>query len=466
MPKVPKCAPVDKRTIHFIALGCPKNRVDTERMLGLATALGLRPVAEPGEADVIVCNTCGFIDKAKEESIDAVLELAQHKAERCSTLVMAGCLSQRYPEELAAELPEVDHFVGTADLASLEQILSLGDVERVAVTPAERATHHLDDRYERVRVDQVHTAYLKIAEGCDRRCAFCIIPALRGPQQSRSIDSLVQEAKALVAAGALELNLVAQDTTAWGRDLAAAPHLADVLEALDRVEALRWIRVLYAYPTAVDDRLIAALRDLPRVVPYLDLPLQHADDLVLRRMRRGHGGDEALALVQRLRAAIPGIHLRSTLLCGHPGETAEAHQRLLRFVEQAELDHLGVFPFSAEEGTAAATQEDQVPTELARQRADEVMLLQREISRRRLEQLRGQRLQVLVDGESEESEYLLQGRHAGQAPEVDGVVVLTDCEGVQVGELIEVEVTDSGDYDLVARPTSSSSPLPSGLLGR
>jgi ribosomal protein S12 methylthiotransferase len=444
-----------RRSIHFVALGCPKNRVDTERMLGLAASLGLRLVADPEEADVIVCNTCGFIDPAKEESINTILELAQHKAGRCSTLVMAGCLSQRYPEELAAELPEVDHFVGAADLANLEQILSGGDAGRVCVTPAERATHH-DERYERVLVDRVHSAYLKIAEGCDRRCAFCIIPALRGPQLSRSIDSLVREAEALVAAGALELNLVAQDTTAWGRDLPDAPRLADLLVALDRVEALRWIRVLYAYPTAIDDPLIAALRELPRVVPYLDLPLQHTDDLVLRRMRRGHGGDQALELVQRLRAAIPGIHLRSTLLCGHPGETDAAHQRLLRFVEQAELDHLGVFPFSAEEGTAAATQDDQVPTELARQRADEVMALQREISRRRLELLRGQRLPVLVDGQSEESEYLLQGRHAGQAPEVDGVVVLTDCEGVQVGELIEAEVTDSSDYDLVARPAASS----------
>jgi ribosomal protein S12 methylthiotransferase len=439
-------------TIHFVALGCPKNRVDTERMMGLAGRLGLEPVADPHEADIIVVNTCGFILPAKEESIETILELAVHKTGRCCKLVVAGCLPQRYPEELAQEMPEVDHFIGTADLPRLEGILAGREVSRVSVgTPGIGSGEEVEETYERALVGHPHTAYLKIAEGCDRLCAFCIIPRIRGPGRSRTVASLCAEAEQLAVSGVRELVLVAQDTTAYGHDLSPQVDLVDLLERLDGLRGLRWIRILYSYPSAIEPRLIRAIRDVPHVVPYLDLPIQHIDDGVLRRMRRGYGGGRVRDLIAELRATVPHIFLRGTLLCGHPGETPQAHQALLDFVGQAEMDHLGVFPFSAEEGTHAATLPDQVPAEVAQDRAAEMMELQRRVSRRRLARLRGQQLDVLVDGPSEESEYLLQGRHAGQAPEVDGVVILTDC-AAKPGDLITARVTDSADHDLVATP--------------
>jgi ribosomal protein S12 methylthiotransferase len=438
--------------VHFVALGCPKNRVDTERMAGLARRCGMALSADPARADVIVVNTCGFIQPATQESIDTVLELLRHKeGGRCSTLVVAGCLSQRYADELARELPEVDHFIGTEDLPRLAEILE-GAAPRVAISPPGGPL--LDPDYDRVPdTGAPHTAYLKIAEGCDRRCAFCIIPHLRGPQRSRTTPSLAAEAEHLVRRGARELNLVAQDTTAYGRDLAPSPTLPRLLSTLDGLDDLRWIRLLYAYPTAVDRELMRTIASLPRVVPYIDVPLQHVDDHVLRAMHRGHGGALTRRLIEDLRAEVPGVHIRTTLLVGHPGETEAAFQALADFVAWAELDHVGVFPFSREEGTAAFDQTDQVPEAVALERAAALMEQQREISRRKLARLRGQELEVMVDGPSPESEYLLQARHAGQAPEVDGVVVLTDSAGLHTaGDLVLVEVTDSGDYDLVASP--------------
>lgn len=442
---------MSRGTIFFVALGCAKNRVDTERMVGLAERLGLQLVESAAKADVIVVNTCGFILSAKEESIDTVLELAEHKAERCRKLIVAGCLAQRYPEGLAAEMPEVDHFVGTGDLPGLESILGGSDL-RLAVRPPQSGGD--EERFPRALSAMPPSAYLKIAEGCDRQCAFCIIPRLRGPQRSRTVSSLSEEASSLARAGAKELVLVAQDTTAYGHDLADGARLPALLQSLSSVEGLRWLRLLYAYPSEVDEALIQAMAGLPRVVPYLDLPFQHVDDLVLRRMRRGYQGAQVRALLARLRQAVPGIHLRATLLCGHPGETEAAHRALVELVREAELEHLGVFPFSAEDDTHAATQPDQVPTSLAEERAEEIMEVQRAISRRKLRQLRGRELEVLVEGTSDESEYLLQGRHAGQAPEVDGVVFLADCEA-KPGELIRVRVTDSADYDLVAVPAET-----------
>ncbi len=436
--------------LYIAALGCPKNRVDSERMAGLAAGLGFTLTGDPAAAEVILVNTCGFVADASQESVDTVLELAHHKeGGACRRLVVAGCLSQRYPEELAAELPEVDYFVGSGDLARLGRVLKGEATARHRAGPPVP----LDEgRYERSLVDTAHSAYLKIAEGCDRPCAFCIIPALRGPQRSRGVASLVEEAAALARAGVRELILIAQDTTAYGRDLEPGVDLPELLRALEQEVsgAVRWIRLLYAYPSAVNEALARAMAELERVVPYLDLPIQHVDDRVLRRMKRGYDGQRVERTVALLREAVPGIALRTTLICGHPGETAEAHQRLLRFVERAELDHLGVFPFSLEEGTDAAQQPDQVPEETARARADEVMALQREISQKKLGRLVGQELEVLVDGPSEESEFLLQARHAGQAPEIDGVVHLADS-GASVGEFVKAEVEQAGDYDLVAR---------------
>jgi ribosomal protein S12 methylthiotransferase len=443
--------------VHFVALGCPKSRVDTERMAGIARRCGMALAPDPAQADVIVVNTCGFIQPATRESIDTVLELARHKeGGRCATLVMAGCLPQRYADELAREMPEVDHFIGTEDLPRLAEILAGAAPSRVSVS--EPGGPLLDADYDRVpEPGAPHTAYLKIAEGCDRRCAFCIIPRLRGPQRSRTVESLTAEAAKLVRGGVRELCLVAQDTTAYGRDLDPAPDLPRLLEALDRLDGLRWIRVLYAYPTAVDHELMRAIARLPRVVEYIDVPLQHVDRDVLRAMRRGHDGAAARRLIEDLRSEVPGIHIRTTLLVGHPGETEAAFRALADFVAWAELDHVGVFPFWREEGTAAFALADQVPGAVVRERAAALMEQQREISRRKLARLRDQELEVMVDGPSPESEYLLQARHAGQAPEVDGVVVLADSAGLHApGDLVRVKVSDSGDYDLVASPVDDA----------
>jgi ribosomal protein S12 methylthiotransferase len=440
------------RTLHLVSLGCPKNRVDSERMAGLARRLGFSLVADPGAADVLLVNTCGFIQDAMQESIDEVLELARHKRQG-DLLVMAGCLAQRHPRELARELPEVDHFIGTADLPRLQQILAGAQQPRVAVGPAGGQAEEL---WERLPDGPPQVAYLKIAEGCNRPCAFCIIPRLRGAQRSIGVDALAREAGALVAGGAVELALVAQDSTAYGRDLSPPARLTGLLEALDRVPGLGWIRVLYAYPSEVDRDLAEALARLPRVVEYLDLPIQHVDDRLLARMHRGYGGDRVRRTVELLRELMPGIALRTTLLTGHPGETAAAQRALLRFLEQARLDHVGVFSFSCEEGTEAAGQPDQVPAELAQERAQELMEVQRRISRQKLARLRGSELEVLVEGPSDQSEYLLQGRHPGQAPEVDGRVYLTNALHLRPGQLVRARVEDSSDHDLVASPVSPS----------
>ncbi|MCC6747667.1 MAG: 30S ribosomal protein S12 methylthiotransferase RimO [Deltaproteobacteria bacterium] len=449
------------RTIHFVSLGCPKNRVDTERMVALATGQGMRLVADPADSEVIVVNTCGFIGPAKQESVETVLELARHKETgRCRTLVMTGCLSQRYPEELARELPEVDHFLGTSDLPRLGEILSRRDEARLAVGRPEGLA---EAEFGRQLLGPAHTAHLKISEGCNRPCAFCIIPLMRGAQRSRTLPSLLEEARTLVASGVRELILVAQDTTVYGSDLAGEQEtdLVALLEALSSLEGLVWIRLHYTYPSAVDRRLVEAMATLPKVAPYIDMPLQHVDDEVLRRMRRGYGEKKVRETIALLREAMPKVAIRTTLLTGHPGETDAAHARLLAFLEEVELDHVGVFPFSPEEGTPSHDLPDAVPEKVARARAKEVMALQRKISRRRLKRLRDEVLEVMVDGPSEESEFLLQGRHGGQSPEIDGVVILTDGTA-QPGEVVRARVIKCSDYDLVASIEQAEEHAPDG----
>lgn len=441
---------METRSIHFVSLGCPKNTVDTERMVALARRQGLTPVAEPEQSDVIVVNTCGFIEAAKQESIDAVLEMAAHKhGGRCRSLVMAGCLSQRYAEQLARELPEVDHFLGTADLGRLAHILERAEAvrERIAVGPPEGLE---EAEYGRELTGATHTAYLKISEGCNRPCAFCSIPLMRGRQRSRTIDSLVMETRSLVARGVRELILVAQDSTAYGRDLPRGQaDLVTLLQALEAIDELRWIRIHYAYPSSVDERLAEVIARSSRVVSYLDMPIQHVDDELLRRMRRGYSGARVRAAIETLRRHDPQVRVRTTMLLGHPGETARAHEALLAFVSEMQIDHLGAFVFSPEEGTAAAEQPDPVPQELAEERRAELMELQRRISGDRLRALRGSELEVLVDGPSDESEFLRVGRYAGQSPGIDGVVHLADSLS-DPGTFVRARVSDTGDYDLVA----------------
>jgi ribosomal protein S12 methylthiotransferase len=442
--------------VYMHTLGCPKNRVDSEVMLGTLADAGFRLVQAPGEADVIVVNTCGFIESAKEESIAAIVELAEEKAAgRCKKLVVAGCLTQRYHAELAAELPEVDHFVGTGAYQDIARIVADAQAARVIV-PDPDFVHAATT--PRVNSLPSHTAYLKIAEGCDNACAFCIIPALRGPQRSRTAEDVVAEAEALAAQGTVELSLVAQDLTAWGHDLAGRPRLHQLLPALCRVDGVRWIRLHYAYPRDFPHALVEVMAREPKIVKYLDMPLQHASDRLLRAMKRGRDVGFLRELLAKLRARVPGLALRTSLIVGLPGETEADFEELLRFVEEQRFERLGVFEYSREEGTAAAEMEGQVPPEVKRERFARVMELQRDIAAAHQRAFVGRRLEVLVEGASEESEHLLAGRHAQQAPEIDGLTYLNEVavpgdEGAAVypGELVTVEITDAGDYDLVGK---------------
>ena len=440
--------------VHFVSLGCPKNRVDTEVMLGHTAEAGHQLVAEPEAAEVIVINTCGFIGEAKQESIDAILEMARHKqAGTCKRLVVAGCLSQRYPKELASEMPEVDQFLSTDEVGAITKAIA-GTLERLAVT--DTPAYLYDDASPRRRSQAAHTAYVKIAEGCDRPCAFCIIPKLRGPQRSRAPESVLREVEELVAGGTREVCLVAQDLTTYGTDLSRepdGPRLASLLRQLAAVEDLGWIRLHYAYPSACTDDLLDAIGGEPRVASYLDVPIQHVDSGVLKAMRRGYGERQVRDLVERFRARVPGGTFRTTFIAGHPGETDAAFQRLCDFVREAELDHVGIFNFSREEGTVAALLPNRVPQKEIDARRRELLRIQREVSKKKLRAMRGRTLRVLVEGPSDESEYLLMGRHEGQAPEIDGQVYLSlgaDGAPPAAGSFVAAQVTHSAEYDLAA----------------
>lgn len=434
-------------TIHFVSLGCPKNRVDSEVMLGVAQGEGYRHVDDARDADVIVVNTCGFIDAAKKESIETILELGSHKRDgRCKKLVVTGCLSQRHPEELAAGLPEVDHFLGSSDMLSLAPVLR-GKSARVAVgNPADWVVRASDPRQLSTRGA---SAYLKLAEGCNRSCSFCVIPQLRGKQRSRTPDDVVREAERLVAAGVLELNLVSQDTIAYGRDTPGSGGLAGVVRRIADVPGVRWVRLHYLYPERLDPELVELLAAHPRVVPYVDMPLQHAADAMLRRMRRGHGGKRLYDLVERLRRDVPELTFRTAFIVGHPGESDEEFAELVRFVQWAEFDRVGVFRFSDEESARTFGMSDKVAPGVAARRARSLMSLQRKISKKKQKALVGRELDVLVEGPSEESDLVMVGRHAGQAPDIDGVVYVGG-DVVLPGQLRRARVTQASDYDLVA----------------
>jgi ribosomal protein S12 methylthiotransferase len=435
------------KRIHFVSLGCPKNRVDTEVMLGIAEKAGYRQVADPAEASVIVVNTCGFIDAAKEESIATILELSQHKKDgRCEKLVVTGCLSQRHPEELATGIPEIDHLLGSSDMPKLERVLA-GKADRMLVGhPADWLVTASEPRRVSTRG---RSAYVKLAEGCNRTCSFCVIPELRGKQRSRSADDLVREVEQLAAAGVIEVNLVSQDTVAWGRDVPGSPTLASTVERIANVPGIHWVRLFYLYPETLGDDLITLLAEHPRVVPYVDMPLQHAADGMLRRMRRGHGGKRLYQVVDRLRSRIQGLTFRTAFIVGHPGETDEEFEELLTFVRYAEFDRVGVFRYSDEPSARSYALSDKVPRGVAAKRARKLMSVQRAISKKHQKKLVGTELEVLVEGPSEDSDLVMAGRHAGQAPEIDGVVYLSG-EPVLPGELCRARITKASDYDLVA----------------
>ncbi|MGD8860104.1 MAG: 30S ribosomal protein S12 methylthiotransferase RimO [Myxococcales bacterium] len=441
-----------KKTIHFVSLGCPKNRVDTEVMLGVSDLSGYRHVDDPAAAEVIVVNTCGFIDAAKQESIDTVLSLSDMKQQgSCRTLVVSGCLSQRYPEQLAEGLPEVDHFLGSSDMLALGRVLRGEARERMMVGNPADYIFRLGD--PRSLSQGQASAYVKIAEGCSRQCSFCAIPSFRGKQRSRPVDDVVGEVRRLTEAGTNEINLISQDTVSYGRDLPGGRQLLELLDALEEVESLRWLRLFYLYPEALPDALLERFGAGGRLLPYVDMPMQHATDAMLRRMRRGYDAARQRTLVERLRQAAPGVSIRTAFIVGHPGETEADFEALCALVRWAEFDHVGVFRYSDEEGTHSHTLGEPVDEETIAARAEALSEIQREISRKRLAARVGQELEVLVEGVSEESELLLQGRHAGQAPEVDGVVLLTHApegEPPRAGDLRRALVTQSADYDLVA----------------
>ncbi len=443
---------MSSKSVYVVSLGCPKNRVDSEVMLGDAGAAGHRIVSEPSEADVIVVNTCGFIESAKEESIETILEMAGYKGEgQCEELIVTGCLSQRYPEELAKEIPEIDHMFGSGDFREVIKVLNHKSARKelpilgVSETPA----YIYDHNTPRVITGYRHTAYVKIAEGCDRPCAFCIIPKLRGPQRSRTIDSVVKEIQSLCAGGTKEINLIAQDLTRYGVDLADKPTLAQLLAALEGIDGLHWVRLHYTYPSAFTDELIDVIAGSSVVAKYIDVPLQHIDETMLKKMRRGHSARITYELLERLRSRIDNVVLRSTFIVGHPGETDESFAKLCEFITESKLDHVGAFPFSTEEGTTAAMLPHRVPDDVKLERQAELMELQRQVSRAKNQARVGKTLEVLVEGISDESEYLMQGRWYGQAPEIDGSVYLSNCEA-QIGDLVQATVTDGADYDLAA----------------
>jgi ribosomal protein S12 methylthiotransferase len=442
-------------------------------MLGMADESGHRITDTPETADVIVVNTCGFIGAAKEESVDTILEMAAFKKSgRCQRLVVTGCLSQRYPEELHREIPEIDHLLGSGEVAKVAAAIRGSDqVVDVAAIPA----YLYDHTTPRPASQASYFRYVKIAEGCDRPCGFCIIPKLRGPQRSRRIDSIATEVEALSRQGVVEINLVAQDLTTYGTDLPFdvdrpqdRPSLANLLRRIGsppkgQADFLRWIRLHYTYPTATTDELLAVMADSPRVVRYIDCPLQHIDDKLLKLMRRGYVGKSVYAMVERARKYLPGVFLRTAFIVGHPGETESAFQKLCDFVTEVELDHVGVFTYSQEEGTPSAELADLVPPNEAEQRRRELLRLQRKVAKKKRKELLGKSIEVLVEGQSEESEYLLKGRHAGQAPEIDGHVFLTLGESnpdvqLRPGDLILAKVTRGADYDLVAEVESVIQP--------
>ena len=454
-------------TIHFVSLGCPKNRVDSEVMLGVAERAGYRHVDDAAEASVIVVNTCGFIDAAKQESIQTILELAEHKrAGRCEKLVVAGCLSQRHPDELARELPEVDHLLGSSDMLKLERVLQ-GSAPRLLVgNPADWVVGATDPRRVSTRG---RSAYVKIAEGCNRTCSFCVIPELRGKQRSRAEDDVVREVEMLAAAGVVEVNLVSQDTVAFGRDRSDGATLSRLVRRVADVAGVHWVRLFYLYPETLDDGIIELLGGHPRVLPYVDMPLQHAADGMLRRMRRGHGGKRLYELVERLRKRVERLTFRTAFIVGHPGETDTEFEELLAFVRFAEFDRVGVFRYSDEPSARSFALEDKVPRGVATRRAQRLMSIQRRISKKKNRELVGRELDVLVEGTSEESELAMVGRHAGQAPEIDGVTYLSGGP-VLPGEMVRARVTRATDYDLVAdvasdapRVLSASAPLRESL---
>jgi ribosomal protein S12 methylthiotransferase len=438
-----------KEKVSMVSLGCPKNLVDAEVMLGRLAKDRYEITTDEREADIIIVNTCSFIKEAKQESIDTILDLADRKQDgRCRLLIVTGCLPQRYQEELARELPEVDIFVGTGDYPRIAEIIEEKSSRPEQLRYIGDPNFVFDESLTRLNSSPAYTAYLKIAEGCSNCCSYCVIPSLRGAFRSRPLESVLAEARSLVAGGAREINLIAQDITTYGRDLPGAPSLETLIRELAAIDGLAWIRLLYAYPDGITDGLIQTIKNEPKVCKYLDLPIQHISDPILKRMNRRSTEPQIRELVARLREEIPDIALRTSLIVGFPGETEEDFRTLLHFVEEAQFDRLGVFCYSREEGTPAAEMPDQVSERVKRERYKKLMKAQARVSFKRNRRLIDTEEQVIVEGYSEETELLLKGRSSRQAPDIDGQVYIT-AGNANVGDIVRLRITDSSDYDLI-----------------
>lgn len=454
--------------IGFISLGCPKNLVDSEVMMGLLEARGHQLTQQPDEAEALVVNTCSFIEPAQQESVDTILEMARYKTEgRARRLVVTGCLVERYRTELRDQIPEIDAVLGTNEIESIVSHCE-GDAETQASAPPGGYLYH--DLTPRRLATPRHFAYLKINEGCDHPCTFCIIPQLRGSFRSRRFESVVNEAANLFGQGVRELTLIGQDTTAFGEDLGLRNGLPLLLDRLARIENAGWIRVLYAYPNRVSNRLLETIAGHSSLCPYLDIPLQHASASVLRRMKRGASGEIFLRMVERIRRIIPGVAIRTSFIVGFPGETEGDFRTLCDFVEAAEFDHVGCFRYSDDENGASFALDGKVDRRTIHDRQRRLMAIQRRISRRRTRKLVGQRLPVLVGGPSSETDLLWEGRLQTQAEEIDGKTYITrfpDGPTPRPGDVGTVRITRSSDYDLfgeIERITRPAAPPVAELL--
>ncbi len=440
-----------KKRMHMISLGCPKNLVDSEMMLGQLMKNGYEITDEAESAETIVINTCSFIDEAKQESVQKILEAAELKTSgKLKNLVVTGCLVQRYKDELINELPEVDVFIGSGEFQNINRIISEPQNKKDFF---HLPTYLQQDDTPRVNTEPFYRAYLKISEGCLKRCAFCAIPKIRGNLQSRKIPSIVNEAQLLVAGGVKEINVISHDFTDYGWDLrrkdkGALESPYELLKALSDVKGLDWIRVLYLYPDGITDAMIDLMAERKNLVPYFDMPLQHINNHMLKVMNRQMTREEITAVLNKIRAKIPEAVIRTQFIVGFPGETEEMFTELLDFISDQEFDRVGCFTYSPQEGTSGFLLEQTVDEETKQRRFDELMQLQMEISREKHRQYIGQKVEVVVDGISEETELLLQGRTSTQAPQIDGVVLINDGEA-QVGDRVWVQITDSHDYDLI-----------------
>lgn len=437
------------KNIGFISLGCAKNLTDTETMLGILTDGGFGITADPTEAQVLVVNTCAFIDSAKEESINAILEMAQYKQDKCELLIVTGCLAQRYKEDIERELTEVDIILGTSDYDKIADVIKEFYQNGNKNSFVGSADRDISENLKRVRTTPSYSAYLKIADGCDNHCTYCIIPKLRGKFRSRSEDSILNEAKLLAKEGVKELILVAQDTAYYGKDKGEY-KLAQLIKKLSMVDGIEWIRLQYCYPENITDELIDEIANNPKVVKYIDMPLQHVSDNVLKRMGRKSRKAEIEELVQKLRNKIDGVVIRTSLITGFPGETEEDFNELMEFGKKYKLDKVGVFAYSKEEGTPAYNYDNQVDSDTAQKRADQFMLMQREVSKQINQAKIGKTVTVIVEG-YDESEFCYVGRTSTDTPDVDGLAYIYSEQELTAGEILDVQVIDCDEYDIITK---------------